>query len=216
MISRDRLLSTGDVGLGLTLWHSGVLLSVLLGGYLFDRTTVLQRIPLIAGPVLLNAVLFAYMLILPSAVEGSLKLMFVFVLGATGAPANYLMASTFISRHAPPAIMATISSIMDLLGYSATFLVLQGGAMHADNVLSGTLSATLYAALACCIATTCLYLLEHLHNRKLQGLGVGRSGGGIGLGGLGAGTALNELRGGFLSGEAAQELLVVRPEQKKK
>jgi hypothetical protein len=37
LISRDVLLGSLDVGYGITLWHLGVLVSVLLGGWLYDR-----------------------------------------------------------------------------------------------------------------------------------------------------------------------------------
>eukprot|EP00802_Teleaulax_amphioxeia_P010176 Tamp_10201.p1 GENE.Tamp_10201~~Tamp_10201.p1 ORF type:complete len:538 (-),score=66.67 Tamp_10201:344-1957(-) len=164
LIQRDPLLSEHYLGHGLTLWHMGVLLSVLVCGRLFDRCSVLQRIPLIGGTCLSAACLFAFVSAFPS-VHGRPLLVILFLLGATGAPSNYLIASTFISQHAPRSLMASLSALMDLAGYSVTFILLSHRKANSDQ-LEETLKWTGAAALICVLASSALYVLQH---RALQG-----------------------------------------------
>ena len=112
LVSRDTVLSTLDIGHALTLWHLGILVSALAAGWLFDRSSALLRIPLIAGPVLVNALVLGRIGDPAHATEGAATLGVVCLLGATAAPANFLVASVLISKFAPPCCMASISCIM--------------------------------------------------------------------------------------------------------
>jgi hypothetical protein len=95
-----------------------------------DDSSILLRIPLIGGAALANALLLSLILMFPTAVAGVFKLALVSILGATSAPANFLLGSTFVSRHAPPPIMATVNSLMDLVGYTMTFVMLYHSDTH--------------------------------------------------------------------------------------
>ena len=114
LTSRDPALAPRDISLALTLWHLGMLVSALAGGWLFDRSSILLRIPIIAGPALVNSLILACIGIgwLPSTIHGWGTLAVVCLLGATAGPANFLVASTLISTLAPPQCMASISCIM--------------------------------------------------------------------------------------------------------
>ena len=98
-----------------------------------DGSSILFRIPLIGGAALTNALLLSLILMFPTAVSGVFKLALVSILGATSAPANFLLGSTFVSRHAPPPIMATVNSLMDLVGYIMTFVMLYHSDTHAHR-----------------------------------------------------------------------------------
>ena len=160
LLSRDAELGPAAVGLGLTLWHAGVLLSVLVSGWLFDRASVPQRAFIVACPAMISGLLFWSVLGLAAQVTGTVKLWMVFGMGATVAPANYLLASNLISQHAPPLVMATISSLMDLLGYAITLVLLSGSHGAADH-FQGTLVASAGAAFMCAAFTACLYRIEN-------------------------------------------------------
>jgi hypothetical protein len=213
-ISKDSLLGPQHIGHGLSLWHAGVLVSVLCGGWLFDRSSILLRIPLIGGPTLMNSALFALLLSAPKSLEGTPKLVSVFLLGMTSALANFLLASTFISRHVPPLVMATVSSLMDLFGYTNTLIFLSVNHVAATgDHYSFTLVASMLAGLVCTGAIFLLYVTEHLATQAHgagrgfpKGLGRGVGGGGGG-GGFGIVKGLSELREGLLAPEGVEKVV---------
>jgi sugar phosphate permease len=64
-------LPKSDVSAGVSLWHLGVLGSVLIAGRVFDSASPVRRMALFALPMLLNAVLFLLLLAAPELVAGA-------------------------------------------------------------------------------------------------------------------------------------------------
>ena len=148
-----------------TAWHLGTLFAVLGCGWLLDKASMLQRGMLIGLPMLLNSALFlgAYVA-KDSMFAGLRKIPLTLMLGATYAPAQYLVMNTFAMRHAPRHLMATASSIIDLFGYAGTVVVLQfSKELHStgSSTVDGTLYASGVSGAVCFAAVISLYILEH-------------------------------------------------------
>lgn len=117
-------MTSSRLSLGVTGWHCGVLLSVLVAGALFDKWPQPWRRGLVlAVPLAINAIVFLRAGTMPAGEQWPIAASF--VLGATCAPVNYLSASTWTMLHVPPAFMPTVASIVDLGGYVGTLGVLQ-------------------------------------------------------------------------------------------
>jgi hypothetical protein len=92
------------------------------------------------------------------------KLLLTFLLGATFAPSNYLVMSTWTMRHAKRRVMAMVSSMIDLAGYVGTIGVLQLQAISDnENKLDEVMRLLSISGLVCCAAVTALFAFESVN-----------------------------------------------------
>ena len=172
-LTADDTLTSNEISTGTTLWHFGILCSVVAAGYMFDRGTELQRGLILALPVLMNSVLFR---ILPNMSNGKYKIIASFVLGFGFAPANYLCMSTWTMRHSKRNVMPIVSSVIDLAGYAGTIGILQlsssslndesgGGESEQDDSLNNMMHLLSISAMLCCVAVVVLFVYEHVHQK---------------------------------------------------
>ena len=171
LLTRDAQLTAADVNQGNSLWHAGVLVAVLVAGRVFDRLSPLARISLVGLPLLANAVLFV-LVSTSETVAGRAKLPLVFLLGATHGPANYLIYTNVISRRAPEAVMATVSSLSEVVTLGVHVLLLHVQRLSGDAV-DAAVHTAIGAGLVCLCATVALYVCEHRdldgHSRRVPG-----------------------------------------------
>ena len=166
-LASDPLATDFHISLGTTLWHAGILASVLVCGFLFDRASTLQRILVVGAPMLLNASLFAW-ISSGESIAIETKLALTFALGATFAPSNYLVMTTYVNGHVPAHLMPTVSSIIDLAGYVGNILLLQLQSSDGDAI-SSVMGSLAGSAAISFVASSSLYFVEHrrqLHNKK--------------------------------------------------
>ena len=171
LLKADATLDSSAVAAGVTCWHLGILVSVIACGMLLDRMqTMGQRLLLVPLTAVTAALFFSAAAAGTGAdsplFAGSAKLPLGFALGASAAPAIYLVAATTVTRHASGTLAPTLSSICDMAGYSGTVLVLLVGA--GDEGVAGPRMLRAIGACACCNIgfVSVLYLLEARQERR--------------------------------------------------
>ena len=151
---------------GVASWHLGVLSSVVIAGVLFDKSSPLQRGFLLGVPMLFNAFLFYIALSYPGHLMDLpwLKLFISFLLGASYAPANYLMMTTWAMRYATRRAMPIASAGVDVCGYIGTVVLLQLQARSNSTNPTNTLMKYLsVSGLICSAASMLLFSIEARH-----------------------------------------------------
>ena len=151
------------VNQGVASWHLGVLSSVLVAGVLFDKSSPLQRGFLLGLPILFNSFLFYTTVTFQDTVMEvpALQLLISFLLGASYAPANYLMMTTWAMRYATRRAMPIASASVDVCGYIGTVILLQlqsnTSATNPTHTLMHYLSI---AGFICALASMFLFSIE--------------------------------------------------------
>jgi hypothetical protein len=125
LLAADPALPPSLTPLGTTLFHLGIMLSVVGAGFLLDRCTAASRGVLIGGPMLVSASVFALLSVGGSLTSGVRKLPCAFLIGAGAAPAAYLVMTLFVSKHSAPSAKATVCSVIDVAGYLGNLCILQ-------------------------------------------------------------------------------------------
>jgi sugar phosphate permease len=168
-LSMDKTLNSTDINVGVTAWHAGILVSVLIFGVFFDKVTSdVHKGLLLAAPMLCNYVLFSILLkdfetesSQDHMVAGPLmKVGVTFLLGFTVAPAFYLCMGTWTMRHSTRRVMATSNSFVDVFGYGGSVLVLylqQSGGTEEGNPMKKLIQLFTYCSLSCAIALMVLF-----------------------------------------------------------
>ena len=184
-LSMDKTLSPTHVSFGVSAWHAGILCSVSMFGIMFDHIQSNARKGiLLAFPMFCNFACFSLVLndIAMESTAGQIlagpfmKISTAFILGFTYAPAFYLCMGTWTARHATRRVMATSSSLVDVVGYGGSMFVLylqQGDGMPStDNKSSMVrlISTFTRCSLACAIALLILfvYFEEHYHQKATK------------------------------------------------
>ena len=131
--------------------HAGILCSVSMFGIMFDHIQSNARKGiLLAFPMFCNFACFSLVLndIAMESTAGQIlagpfmKISTAFILGFTLAPAFYLCMGTWTARHATRRVMATSSSLVDVVGYGGSMFVLY--LQQGDGCLRRTIKVQWY------------------------------------------------------------------------
>ena len=164
------------VNSGVAAWHAGVLMSVLVAGWLFDQSTFAQRGMLLAFPILANAGIF-YLASSTSRYEldtTQSRTVLSLMLGATYAPANYLTMTTWVMQHAKTRrAMPIVSAGIDVGGYLGTIILLQLQA-SAGSATDSTTILMQYLMYSGCLCAMLLGMLFFIESREVLSLVEGR------------------------------------------
>eukprot|EP00041_Stephanoeca_diplocostata_P011802 m.195057 g.195057 ORF g.195057 m.195057 type:complete len:567 (+) comp18676_c0_seq1:442-2142(+) len=155
-------------------WHLGVLAGALCGGRLIDLDSenMRWRLCVVGGPMLLAVLLLQVMATEGTGPDSRLfsginKVPAIFLLAALHSPAQYLVMGTTVSRHTHQTTSATVASVIDMMGYVGSFLLLWVASLSPDvrhqspGLSEGLLKTTQLFALVCTAAVAIVYTLEH-------------------------------------------------------
>ena len=168
------------VNSGVAAWHAGVLISVLIAGWLLDQCTLAQRGMLLAFPILANAGIF-YLASSSSRYEldtTQSRTVLSLMLGATYAPANYLTMTTWVMRHAKTRrAMPIVSAGIDVGGYMGTIILLQLQALGglATDPTTVLMQCLMYSGCLCATLLGMLFFFESRGVSTLHEVGGRRS-----------------------------------------